>query len=210
MEDTRDQIRAAALELFVRQGYEVTSLREIADRVGITKASLYYHYPSKQALLTSIVDPLVKGWERLGAEVVALPQTPEHKRFALDAYLDMMLGHRAIVTLLMRDAGAVLAVFAPTVDNVTATVRQVQRWLAGPEPSGPDRIRAQVALDTIGVAMSSGSLLPEVTEDDLRTTLLDAACAVLRLPPPAGGAIGAPVPTVPSAPPVAPGVGGRR
>jgi AcrR family transcriptional regulator len=205
MEDTRDQIRAAALELFVRQGYEVTSLREIADRVGITKASLYYHYPSKQALLTSIVDPLLKGWERLGAELVALPQTPEHKRFALAAYLDMMLSHRTIATLLLRDAGAVFAVFAPTVESVTAIVRQVQSWLAGPEPSGPDRIRAQVALDTIGVAMSSGGLLPEVGEDDLRTTLLDAACAVLGLPLPAGEAIGVPAPTGPSGPPVAPG-----
>ena len=51
MTDTGARIRAVALDLFSSQGYEQTSLREIADRVGLTKASLYYHYPSKQALL---------------------------------------------------------------------------------------------------------------------------------------------------------------
>jgi AcrR family transcriptional regulator len=208
MEDTRDQIRTAALELFVRQGYEMTSLREIADRVGITKASLYYHFPSKQALLTAIVEPLVKGWERFAAEVVNLPQTPEHMRLALAAYLDMMMSHRSIATLLMRDAGAVVAVIAPLVESVTAVVRQVQTWLAGPDPTGPARIRAQVALETVGVAMSSAGLLPDVTDDELRATLLDAAAAVLRLPDPQP--VRASAPTVPSAPPVAPGVARRR
>jgi len=208
MEDTRDQIRTAALELFVRQGYEVTSLREIADRVGITKASLYYHYPSKQALLTAIVEPLVKGWERLAAEVVSLPQTPEHTRLALAAYLDMMLGHRASAPLLMRDAGAVVAIVAPMMESVTAVVRQVHTWLAGPDPTGPARIRAQVALETVGVAMSSAGLLPEVTDDELRATLLDAAAAVLRLPDPEP--VRAPAPTAPNAPPVAPGAARRR
>ena len=40
-----------ATELFIEQGYEGTSLREIADRLGITKAALYYHFPSKDDIL---------------------------------------------------------------------------------------------------------------------------------------------------------------
>ena len=41
---TRQRIQAVALELFTEQGYEKTSLREIAERLNVTKAALYYHF----------------------------------------------------------------------------------------------------------------------------------------------------------------------
>ena len=44
---TRERIKQVALELFTEQGYEGTSLREIAERLGVTKAALYYHFKSK-------------------------------------------------------------------------------------------------------------------------------------------------------------------
>src|SRR5215475_13717231 len=46
--DTRERIQSIALELFAEQGYEKTSLREIAERLGVTKAALYYHFRSKE------------------------------------------------------------------------------------------------------------------------------------------------------------------
>ena len=45
--DTRSRVQEVALELFAEQGYEKTSLREIAERLGVTKAALYYHFKSK-------------------------------------------------------------------------------------------------------------------------------------------------------------------
>jgi len=46
-EDTRQRILDVASELFVERGYDATSLREIAERLGVTKAALYYHFASK-------------------------------------------------------------------------------------------------------------------------------------------------------------------
>ena len=46
--DTRAEILAVATELFTDQGYEKTSLREIAERLDITQAALYYHFPSNR------------------------------------------------------------------------------------------------------------------------------------------------------------------
>ena len=46
--DTRARIQQIALELFAEHGYERTSLREIAERLGVTKAALYYHFKSKE------------------------------------------------------------------------------------------------------------------------------------------------------------------
>src|SRR5580704_12464879 len=46
--DTRARIQQVALELFAEQGYDKTSLREIAERLDVTKAALYYHFKSKE------------------------------------------------------------------------------------------------------------------------------------------------------------------
>jgi AcrR family transcriptional regulator len=54
---TRDRILAVASELFVEQGYDATSLRQVADRLGFTKAALYYHFPSKEDLLVALLQP---------------------------------------------------------------------------------------------------------------------------------------------------------
>jgi len=51
---TRERILDVALELFTEQGYDKTSLREIADRLGITKAALYYHFARKEDILLEL------------------------------------------------------------------------------------------------------------------------------------------------------------
>jgi AcrR family transcriptional regulator len=55
--DTRQRILTVANELFIEQGYEGTSLREIADRLDITKAALYYHFRSKDEILATLLSP---------------------------------------------------------------------------------------------------------------------------------------------------------
>lgn len=52
---TRSRIQAIALELFTEQGYEKTSLREIAERLGVTKAALYYHFKCKDDIVDSFL-----------------------------------------------------------------------------------------------------------------------------------------------------------
>lgn len=53
---TRKRIQQIALDLFAEQGYDKTSLREIADRLGVTKAALYYHFKTKEEILTSALE----------------------------------------------------------------------------------------------------------------------------------------------------------
>jgi AcrR family transcriptional regulator len=55
--DTRDRIREVAQQLFIEQGYDATSLREIAERLGFTKAALYYHFQSKEQILQALLEP---------------------------------------------------------------------------------------------------------------------------------------------------------
>ncbi len=53
---TRDRIRREAAALFREKGFNGTSMAELAGEVGITKSSLYHHYPGKQALLSEIIE----------------------------------------------------------------------------------------------------------------------------------------------------------
>ena len=58
--NTKQDILEAALELFSVQGFEATSISQIADAVGIRKASLYSHFDSKQAILNAIVKEVLE------------------------------------------------------------------------------------------------------------------------------------------------------
>lgn len=53
----RERILRVASELFSEHGYEATSLRAIAERLGVTKAALYYHFKSKEEILQAILQP---------------------------------------------------------------------------------------------------------------------------------------------------------
>src|SRR5271154_7251580 len=52
--DTRERILDIALDLFTTQGYETTSLREIAEQLGFSKAAIYYHFASKADILLAL------------------------------------------------------------------------------------------------------------------------------------------------------------
>jgi len=78
--DTRQRALDVALELFAEQGYEKTSLREIAERLDVTKAALYYHFASKEALLNGIVDSLVEPADELVAWSQTQPRTTEFRQ----------------------------------------------------------------------------------------------------------------------------------
>ena len=91
--NTRKEILEASLELFSVQGFEATSISQIADAVGIRKASPYSHFESKQAILDALLKEVLEqyaarsvfaraDWEK---EADALPATP-------DAAVQMILG----------------------------------------------------------------------------------------------------------------------
>ena len=60
--NTRDEILNVALNLFSVNGYEATSISQIAGAVGIRKASLYSHFSSKQEILDNVVESVLKGY----------------------------------------------------------------------------------------------------------------------------------------------------
>ncbi len=90
--DTRARIQQVALEMFTEQGYEKTTLREVADRLQITRPALYYHFKAKEDILTSVIEDLAASMEELVEWAHAQPATPEARRDILRRIVDLMDG----------------------------------------------------------------------------------------------------------------------
>jgi AcrR family transcriptional regulator len=89
--DTRARIQQIALELFAEHGYERTSLREIAERLGVTKAALYYHFKSKEDIVRSFTEDY---FDRLDALIEwgrGQPPTTQTAGELLDRYISIVM-----------------------------------------------------------------------------------------------------------------------
>lgn len=90
--NTRQRIQDVALELFAEQGYEKTSLREIAEHLDVTKAALYYHFKTKEEILVSVYDDLTQPILDLIEWGRQQPHTLETKQEIIRRYSEILTG----------------------------------------------------------------------------------------------------------------------
>lgn len=174
--DTKRRIQEVARELFARQGVHRTSLQEIADRLGITKPALYYHFSSREELVRSIVDPFLDEEEAFLAAREDLAEADP--RTLLEGFFDFHYRHREEVVLMLNE----LTTFAAlgVVDRVMAWRGRLVNLLVGPEPTLEQTVRAAIA---IGGIQDCTLQFPGVPRDELRRLAVDGACAALGLEP---------------------------
>ncbi|MEV6246371.1 ScbR family autoregulator-binding transcription factor [Streptomyces sp. NPDC051742] len=73
---TKAQILTAAAEVFAEQGYPTVTLQDVADRVGMTKGAVYFHYANKHVLAIAVVEEHYRRWPELVERVRASKGTP--------------------------------------------------------------------------------------------------------------------------------------
>jgi AcrR family transcriptional regulator len=93
---TRERILDVALDLFVTQGYDGTSLREIAEQLGVTKAALYYHFKSKEDILLALHMRMHEFGKNALDSVGDEPMSLELWGQLLDQVVDQMLAQRKL------------------------------------------------------------------------------------------------------------------
>ncbi len=168
--DTRDRLLQVGADLFLELGYAETSLRAIAERAGMKAGSIYYHFDSKDALLTEV---LRIGMERVTeAHEAALAATagaaPEVRlRAAIAAHLEALFAH-----------GPFTATHVVVFDRAPAEVRAAIVPLR-------DAYESRWA-DLFGELVLSGALRPNVEPRLARLTLLGAMNGTLEWFDPAG------------------------
>jgi AcrR family transcriptional regulator len=143
---TRERIVAEALALFAERGFAGTSVRDIAEALGVTKAALYYHFPSKEKILDAIVDPVV---ERIG--VIASRACPTDgdvdDREILGELVDAMAGAAASLAPLAADPSIVH--HSVKMRGARAHWERIVVALAGTAPSPLALLRARCALGVV-------------------------------------------------------------
>lgn len=170
--DTKARIQAAALDLIARQGLQRTSLRQIAEQLGITKPALYYHFASRDELVHSLLQPLLDESDALLADLEsATDPSPE---VVLAATFDLLYRHRHLTNALVRDL-----TMLPELDIGTQIVAWRQRIIdlvAGPDPTLEARVRAVVA---VGGLADSTVLFAELPAEKFRSAALRSALEAL-------------------------------
>jgi AcrR family transcriptional regulator len=100
-DDQREMILAQAARLFAQRGYPATSMNQVAEACGLSKATLYHYYRDKYSLLLSIADSHVSRLQTVVDEVIAKAQPAEDRlreliQCILEEYADAQDAHRVL------------------------------------------------------------------------------------------------------------------
>ena len=102
-ESLRQEILDVARVLFAQEGYEATSVRKIADKVGCSPGILYHYFEDKEQLMASIVaETFQKMVERLDSQANDEAPIRDRLRWGLRAYVEFALDHPHHYQLLFR------------------------------------------------------------------------------------------------------------
>lgn len=174
--DTRSRVQKVALELFAEQGYEKTSLREIAERLGVTKAALYYHFKSKEDIVHSLTDDYFAEIDALLDWAKDQPRGDQTRQAILDRYVGIVLGGSEVFRFLEQNRASMQAMetgkdrFARFRDRLDTLVELI----TGPEAELRDRVRATTAVLSVGATCHF--YLQRVDDPDkLRAIVLEMA-----------------------------------
>ncbi|MEV4168795.1 TetR/AcrR family transcriptional regulator [Nonomuraea sp. NPDC049709] len=169
--DTKARIQAVARELFVRQGVQNTSLRQISERLGITKPALYYHFASRDDLVRSIVQPMVEDIERFVRD-----RRSGDPRQLLDDYFELIWRHRDVLVMMIRELSTLSYLDLGT--RMFDWRRELIAMLLGPELTQAQHIRATVALGGMSDCAVEYAHLPL---EEVKPTAVEAAAVVLGI-----------------------------
>jgi AcrR family transcriptional regulator len=182
--DTRARVQQVALELFAEQGYEKTSLREIAERLGVTKAALYYHFKSKEDIVHSFTDDYFAEIDALVDWAKDQPRSEATRHEILDRYVGIVLAGGGVFRFLEQNRAAVQGMEAAEAGKARfarfrGRLDALVDLLAGPDAPLRDRMRATAAV--LSVSATCLFYMQEVDDlDKLRAIVLEMATDLIR------------------------------
>jgi AcrR family transcriptional regulator len=174
---TREEILREAARLFAVVGYKATSLTDIASAVGCSKATLLYHFESKDAIFVALVEPALRQVQDLATRLTPLAAGPAREA-AIVGFVDLVLTYRSEIALIYNEILQLLQrpAFAPLKPAVDALVAA----FAGRSGDPADEVAAGVVL--AGIV----TMVVDRIDDagDLRDPLIRVARRALVTPVP--------------------------
>jgi AcrR family transcriptional regulator len=170
--NTRQRIQDVALELFAEQGYEKTSLREIAERLDVTKAALYYHFKTKEEIIVSLFEDLTRPIEDLIEWGRSQPHTLATKQEVVRRYSRVLADAEPLFRFMHDNQGTVRDLRIG--DTFKDRMRDLRDILIDPKADLVDQVRSVSAMFTL----HAGMFLMQDLEGDFekkRTAVLEVA-----------------------------------
>ncbi|MDT6986069.1 TetR/AcrR family transcriptional regulator [Streptomyces lusitanus] len=161
--NTRQRIQDEALELFAEQGYEKTSLREIAERLDVTKAALYYHFKTKEEILVSIFEDLSRPIEDLIAWGRRQPHSLETKQEIIRRYSAALMEAAPLFRFMQENQAAIRELRIG--DMFKTKMLGLRDILIDPDADLVDQVRCISALFTLHAGMH---VLQDVESDPVK------------------------------------------
>jgi AcrR family transcriptional regulator len=181
----RESILDVSLELFTEQGYDKTSLREIAERLDVTKAALYYHFERKEDILLELHLRLhtlgfdaLRELEDLGTAQERVDAWPR----VLDTFIDQLVDNADLILLHVRNHNAFEAIGENErheAENEDLQ-QQVARLLASPDVPAAQRVRMACSIGAVLAAIGvHGGVFADIAPTELMEHVRGAARDVL-------------------------------
>jgi AcrR family transcriptional regulator len=169
LKSTRERILDVALDLFLDKGYDKTSLREIAEQLGFSKAALYYHFASKEDIFMALherLHHLAEGtlWQ-LGDRTFTL----ESWAALLDGFIDMIPSNRKLLAMHERNRASFEGLHTEAHARGHEDLDERLRSAVG-DPAIPVEQRVRMAFafsGVMGALIFAGDSFQGLSSDDL-------------------------------------------
>jgi AcrR family transcriptional regulator len=177
---TRERLVEAAVRLITRHGFAGTSLQMIADELGFTKAAIYYHFRTREQLLSAVVKPFLARLQTVIEEAEGQRSASGRADQMVRGYAELAVDNRALVSVLASDPSVNEALRnRPEWDGV---INRQMALLADVDPGPAGTVKAAMVFS--GIAGGAGVAGEDTSDADLARYLIDAARRTLGLRPP--------------------------
>jgi AcrR family transcriptional regulator len=181
---TRRAILDVSLELFADQGYGGTSLRHIADRLGITKAAIYHHFKAKEDIARVVVDEAVALFGQIADRLAVAGTDPAGWQRALDQVIDMAIASRQLLLVWDRNEQVFHTLFDDDPDlgpRIAAQGEQTAGLFGNPALSPAERVRLGCAFGAVmGPLMLLSDWYQDLSAAEIRDHIRHAVAALLN------------------------------
>lgn len=170
----RRRLLNAAGELFAEFGVSGTSLQDIADRLGVTKAAVYHQFATKEEIVIAVAQPVIERLRGI-ADVAETMPAEEARHAVIRGLVDVALTERGTASVVRRDPtmSQILDAHRPYAEQL----ERVNALLLGPHPT-PER---RIALAFAGGGIMAVGALPDLNgpAEQLRAGLIAAMTRAL-------------------------------
>ena len=175
--DTREVILSTALELFADKGYDATSMREIAEQVGISKPALYYHFDSKEDIVRGVLGDQMAQIEELVAWTAEQPSSPTLAAEVMERWSDIVQAHGTSMFRFIMGSHQIVREIQGNKHTIIPHLDQLVAALA-PDASIEDQLRMRIAFMSINLGGVFGASI-DAPEDEVLQAARKVALSLL-------------------------------